>query len=94
MALLQNGLHPRRKGAIIGLILHGFFPYSDAVFYAITLCVHCDNNADAHIRVGTSGAMKTWCNDNLVITEPEETNNDVDTYIAPCAITKRVEQNS
>lgn len=64
-----------------------FFPYSDAVFYAITY-VYGDNNANVHIRVGTSGAMKTWCNDNLIISEPEETNNDVDTYIAPVQLQK------
>ncbi len=64
-----------------------FFPYSDAVFYAISY-VHSDNNTDVHVRVGTSGAMKTWFNDNLVISEPEETNNDVDTYIAPVQLQK------
>lgn len=64
-----------------------FFPYQDAVFYAITF-VYSDNDAALQVRTGTSGAIKTWWNDNLIISESEETNNDLDTYIAPVQVKK------
>lgn len=64
-----------------------YFPYYEAAFYAVSF-VYSEQEKNAQVRVGTSGAMKTWFNDNLVITEPEETNNDVDTYIAPVLLKK------
>ncbi len=64
-----------------------YFPYHVAAFYAVSF-VYSEQETNAHVRVGTSGAMKTWFNDNLVITEPEETNNGADTYIAPVQLKK------
>lgn len=63
------------------------FPYYEGTFYANSF-IYSETERKAHVRVGTSGAMKTWFNDNLIITEPEETNNDVDTYIAPVVLKK------
>jgi len=64
-----------------------YFPYYEAAFYAVSF-VHSEQEKNAQVRVGTSGAMKTWFNDNLIITEPEETNNGADTYIAPVQLKK------
>jgi tetratricopeptide (TPR) repeat protein len=58
-----------------------YFIYSDAIFYANTF-VYSPVKQAVHIRVGTSGSLKTFLNDELVLSSQDETNNDLDTYIA------------
>lgn len=65
---------------------HHFYA-RDAVTFAQTFCTSPEN-IDAQIRVGTSGSLKVWVNDKLVISEQEERNNGVDTYIATIKLNK------
>ena len=58
-----------------------YFIYSEAIFYANTF-VYSPVKQAVHIRVGTSGSLKTFLNDELVLSSQDETNNDLDTYIA------------
>ncbi|MBM3263800.1 MAG: DUF3857 domain-containing protein [candidate division Zixibacteria bacterium] len=57
------------------------FPQTTAVFYANTF-VHSPVRQKVQLRIGTSGALKTFLNDEPVITVFDENNNDIDTYIA------------
>lgn len=43
---------------------------------------------EVYIRIGTSGSLKAWVNDGLVYTEPEERNNDLDTYVTKVQLNK------
>ena len=45
---------------------------------------------EAIIRTGTSGSLKCWVNDGLVLSESEERNNDLDTYQARIRLNKGV----
>lgn len=58
-----------------------YFAYDDAVFFANTF-VYSPTKQKVHIRVGTSGSVKTYLNDDLILATPDEYNNDLDTYIA------------
>ncbi len=50
----------------------------------------CNSMADqqAYLRIGTSGSLKLWVNDQLLFKEEEERNNGIDTYIIPVKIFK------
>ncbi len=62
--------------------LANYFIARNSIIYAQTFC-KSPNNINGQIRVGTSGSLKVWVNDKLVISESEERNNGLDTYISP-----------
>ncbi len=43
--------------------------------------VKSDVETEAQLRIGVSGSLKVWVNDQQIISEPDERNNDLDTYI-------------
>jgi tetratricopeptide (TPR) repeat protein len=55
--------------------------YENALQFAQTF-VNSPTATTAQLRIGVSGSVKVWVNDQLVITESEERNNDLDAYIA------------
>ncbi|MXV17061.1 transglutaminase domain-containing protein [Hufsiella ginkgonis] len=57
-----------------------YFDFSNSVLFAQTF-VNSAAEQEVQLRVGVSGSVKTWLNDQLVIAEAEECNNDLDTYI-------------
>ncbi len=63
------------------------FNYRNSVIYAQSF-VQSPNEQQVELRVGTSGSLKVWVNDQLVISELEERNNDVDTYVAKVTLAK------
>ncbi|MDD5569710.1 MAG: transglutaminase domain-containing protein, partial [Bacteroidales bacterium] len=63
------------------------FYYHNAIIYAQTF-VYSPSDKDVQLRIGTSGSLKAWVNDNLVYSESEERNNDLDTYIATIKLKK------
>ncbi|WP_129714361.1 transglutaminase domain-containing protein [Pedobacter sp. SYP-B3415] len=55
--------------------------YENAVVFAQTF-IDAPAATAAQLRLGVSGSAKVWVNDQLVITESEERNNDLDAYVA------------
>jgi hypothetical protein len=43
---------------------------------------------NAQLRVGVSGSVKVWVNDQQILAEPEERNNDLDAYIQTVKLNK------
>jgi tetratricopeptide (TPR) repeat protein len=58
-----------------------YFPNNEAVFYANTF-IQSPIQQTVQFRVGTSGAVKLFLNDEKIIEWMDENNNDLDTYIA------------
>ena len=58
-----------------------YFSQEEAVFYANTF-VYAPEKQRVQIRVGTSGAVKVFLNDEKILEWMDENNNDLDTYIA------------
>ncbi len=58
-----------------------YFAYDYAVFYANNF-VYSPVKQRILFRVGTSGSLKAFLNDELVLSAQDENNNDLDTYIA------------
>ena len=54
--------------------------YKNALQFAQTF-VNAPSATTAQLRIGVSGSVKVWVNDQLLITEAEERNNDLDAYI-------------
>ncbi len=50
--------------------------------------IESPSDQTVEIRIGTSGSLKFWLNDALVISESEERNNGIDTYIAKVKLNK------
>jgi tetratricopeptide (TPR) repeat protein len=50
----------------------------------------CNSPADQTVmlRIGTSGSLKIWVNDQLLFKEEEERNNGMDTYMVPVKLNK------
>ena len=50
----------------------------------------CNSSSDqlVQLRIGTSGSLKVWVNDQLLFKEVEERNNGMDTYIIPAKLSK------
>ncbi len=72
------------------IYLNNSFYINNNINYVQSFC----NNTKEQIvqfRVGTSGSLKAWINDQLVIKEEEERNNGTDTYI--CTIKLNVGYN-
>lgn len=57
-----------------------YFNFRNSVVFAQSF-VKSPVQQEVQLRAGVSGSMKAWVNDNLVISEPEERNNDLDSYI-------------
>jgi len=57
-----------------------FFSHTNAVYYGNTF-VFVPTGQRVHVRVGTSGSVKVFLNDDPVIEVEDENNNDMDTYI-------------
>jgi len=60
--------------------------YDDIVF-AQTF-VNSPQDQEVQLRTGVSGSMKVWVNDALILSEPEERNNDLDSYIQSVKLNK------
>ena len=56
------------------------FAYSQSIFYANTF-VYSPTKRSVYLRVGTSGSLRAFLNDELVLEYFDENNNDLDTYI-------------
>ncbi len=57
-----------------------YFAYSDAIYYANTF-VYSDARRPVQVRIGTSGSLQAFLNDEQLISYPDENNNDLDTYV-------------
>lgn len=58
-----------------------YFAASSAIYYGNNF-IYSPTRQTAQIRVGTSGSMKAFLNDALILEYFDENNNDLDTYIA------------
>ncbi|HXX63467.1 MAG TPA: hypothetical protein VEO56_06670, partial [Bacteroidota bacterium] len=56
------------------------FPFRQSIFYANTF-VYSPAKRPVYLRIGTSGSLRAFLNDELVIEYFDENNNDLDTYI-------------
>lgn len=59
----------------------------NSIIYAQSF-VNSPIDQEVQLRVGVSGSLKTWVNDNLLYTEREERNNDLDSYIFTAKLKK------
>ncbi|MCA9732318.1 MAG: DUF3857 domain-containing protein [Deferribacteres bacterium] len=64
-----------------------YFAFIESIFYANTF-VYSPTKQDVQLRVGTSGSVKTFLNDQLVMEYFDENNNDLDTYIVTTTLQK------
>jgi tetratricopeptide (TPR) repeat protein len=55
------------------------FGFKESIFYANTF-VYSPARRNVHLRVGTSGSLRAFLNDRMVIEYFDENNNDLDTY--------------
>lgn len=58
-----------------------YFSYREAIYYGNTF-LYSPQKQKVWIRIGTSGSLKAFLNDELIISCFDENNNDLDTYIA------------
>ena len=61
--------------------------YENSIIYAQTFA-NSPAEQEVTFRIGTSGSVKVWLNDALVVSESEERNNDMDTYQAKVKLNK------
>ena len=64
-----------------------YFAQGQSVFYGNNF-VYSPKKQTVQIRVGTSGSLKTFLNDELILEHFDENNNDLDTYIAETKLQK------
>lgn len=60
------------------------FTYYDDPYQSIMFAqtfVNSPKEIVGQLRIGVSGSVKVWVNDQLILTEAEERNNDIDAYI-------------
>lgn len=57
-----------------------YFAFQQSVFYANTF-LYSQKKQQVQIRIGTSGSLKAFLNDEEIIQYFDENNNDLDTYI-------------
>ncbi len=50
--------------------------------------VKTEADTEAQLRIGVSGSVKVWVNDKQIISEADERNNDLDTYIQTIRLNK------
>lgn len=67
--------------------LEYFFPAQDAIIYAQNFC-YSPKEQEVQFRIGVSGSVKTWLNDQLLFSEAQERNNDIDAYIFTAKLEK------
>ncbi len=58
------------------------FNCNNTMVFAQTFC-NTIVDQDVFLRIGTSGSLKLWVNDQLLFQEQEERNNGIDTYTIP-----------
>jgi len=63
------------------------FYCNNTLVYAQTFC-NTPVDRFVQLRIGTSGSLKVWVNDQLLFSEVEECNNGIDNYIVPVKLTK------
>jgi tetratricopeptide (TPR) repeat protein len=61
------------------------FNCTNTLVYAQTFC-KSSSDMTAYLRIGTSGSLKLYVNDQLLYSEKKERNNGIDTYIIPVKI--------
>ncbi|HTY57806.1 MAG TPA: tetratricopeptide repeat protein, partial [Bacteroidota bacterium] len=61
----------------IDFMMH--FGFKESIFYANTF-VYSPDRRKVHLRVGTSGSLRAFLNDEMVLEYVDENNNDLDTY--------------
>ncbi|WP_020537717.1 DUF3857 domain-containing protein [Lewinella cohaerens] len=59
-----------------------FFYAQNSIIYAQNFCTS-PIEQDIQFRIGVSGSVKVWVNDQLLFSESQERNNNVDAYIFP-----------
>ncbi|MEL6822191.1 MAG: tetratricopeptide repeat protein [Calditrichota bacterium] len=64
-----------------------YFSVQNAVFYGNTF-IQSPRKQKVHLRIGTSGSLKAFLNDEEVIAYEDENNNDLDTYIVETELQK------
>ena len=64
-----------------------YFMGDNAIIYSQNFC-NSPKDQEVQFRVGTSGSLKVWVNDQLLFSEPEERNNGLDTYIFTAKLMK------
>jgi tetratricopeptide (TPR) repeat protein len=67
--------------------LQRYFPYNNSVFYGNTF-IHSPQKQTIHFRVGTSGSLKAYLNDELMAAYFDENNNGIDTYVVETELQK------
>jgi tetratricopeptide (TPR) repeat protein len=63
------------------------FYCNNTLVFAQTFC-NSSSDQFVYLRIGTSGSLKLWVNDQLLFKESEERNNGIDTYIIPVKLFK------
>ncbi|MGH1366640.1 MAG: DUF3857 domain-containing protein [Calditrichia bacterium] len=64
-----------------------YFSVTDAVFYGNSF-IQSPKKQKVQLRIGTSGSLKAFLNDETVIAYEDENNNDLDTYIVETELQK------
>lgn len=64
-----------------------YFDRTEAVYYANSF-VYSDKEQQVQIRIGTSGSLRFFLNDQLVTDVFDENNNDADTYMSETTLQK------
>ena len=59
----------------------------NSILFAQTF-VNAPSDLEGQLRIGVSGSVKVWVNDQLLIAEAEERNNDLDSYISTVKLNK------
>jgi len=59
----------------------------NAIIFSQTF-VNAPETTEAQLRIGVSGSVKIWVNDALILSVPEERNNDLDSYIQTIKLNK------
>ncbi len=93
-AVFKNKLNADVKWFDLSNQIHGKwidFTYNflceNSLIYAQTFC-NSPSDQLVFLRIGTSGSLKLWINDQLIFKEEEERNNEIDTYVVPVKISK------
>jgi tetratricopeptide (TPR) repeat protein len=76
-------LYKQVDGKWIDLLYN--FNCTNTLVFAQTFC-KSNSDQKIYLRIGTSGSLKVWVNDQLVFREETERNNGIDTYIIPVKI--------
>ena len=63
------------------------FYCNNTLVFAQTFCQSLAEQT-VNFRIGTSGSLKVWVNDQLIFSEEDERNNGADTYVFPVKLNK------